>query len=135
MEPQTRGQRLGEAVRHARQARGLSIRKLADRAGVTHSFIAKLEGGRFQTISPDNLTALARALEIAPEDLFSLSGYAVPERLPTFGPYLRARYGELPDQAIDQLNEYFELLRGKYTGVTPADDEADEPAAGRGGQR
>ena len=134
MEPHARGQRLGEAVRRAREERGLSIRKLADRAGVTHSFIAKLEVGRFQTVSPDNLTALARALEIAPEDLFTLSGYTVPERLPTFGPYLRTRYGELPEQAIDQLNEYFELLRGKYTGVSEADDELDEPAAGRGGR-
>ena len=134
MEPHARGQRLGEAVRRAREERGLSIRKLADRTGVTHSFIAKLEAGRFQTVSPDNLTALARALEIAPEDLFTLSGYTVPERLPTFGPYLRTRYGELPEQAIDQLNEYFELLRGKYTGVIEADDESDE-TAGRGGQR
>lgn len=134
MEPHTRGQRLGEAVRRAREERGLSIRKLADRAGVTHSFIAKLEAGRFQTVSPDNLTALARALDVAPEDLFTLSGYTVPERLPTFGPYLRTRYGELPEQAIDQLNEYFELLRGKYTGVSEADDELDEPAAGRGGR-
>ncbi len=135
METPTRGHRLGEAVHRARQARGLSIRKLAETAGVTHSFIARLEAGRFQTVSPDNLTALAHALDIAPEDLFVLSGYAVPERLPTFGPYLRARYGELPEQAIDQLNQYFELLRDKYGDRGATDDDSDDAAAARGGRR
>ncbi len=135
MKSPTRGQQLGDAIRRARQARGLSIRRLAEMAGVTHSFIAKLEAGRFQTVSPDNLTALAHALSVAPEDLFALSGYAVPERLPTFGPYLRARYGELPESAIDQLNQYFELLRDKYGERETTDDDSDDAASARGGRR
>lgn len=138
MNPLPRGTQLGRAIRLAREGRGLSIRKLAEAAGVTHSYVAKLEAGRFQSVSPDHLSALARALDAPAEDLYALGGYKLPEALPTFGPYLRSRYREeLPEQAIDQLNEYFELLRAKYAGSEEdLDDERSDQAAGaRGGSR
>lgn len=135
MNPVPRGTQLGKAIRAARMDRGLSIRKLAEAAGVTHSYVAKLEAGRFQSISPDHLSALARVLDVPPADLYALGGYKLPEALPTFAPYLRTRYREeLPEQAIDQLNEYFELLRAKYADSDGLDDEADAVSA-RGGSR
>jgi transcriptional regulator with XRE-family HTH domain len=125
MEPTRRSKQLGRTITKAREAKGLSLRGLAEQIRMTHSFLARLEAGRFRTVSPDNLRAIAKALELPAEDLFTLSGYKVPESLPAFEPYLRTRYGEeLPEQVLDQLNEYFELLRGKYT-----DDVDDEPAA------
>ncbi len=125
MEPTRRSKQLGRTVTEAREAKELSLRGLAEKVGMTHSFMARLEAGRFQTVSPDNLRAIANALDVPVEDLFTLSGYKVPESLPTFEPYLRTRYGEeLPDQAIEQLNEYFEMLRDKYTG--DVDDEVVE---------
>ncbi len=57
--------------------------------------------------------AIARALEVDFEDLYSLAGYESPERLPTFRPYLRAKY-ELPPEAVADLERYFELLRSYY---------------------
>ncbi len=133
----SRGERLGKAIQLARQRCGLSIRKLAEAAGVTHSYVAKVEAGRFQSVSPDNLAAFARALDVPAADLYALGGYKLPEALPTFAPYLRTRYREeLPEQAIDQLNEYFELLRAKYADSDVSDDEAhDDPAGARGGSR
>ena len=57
--------------------------------------------------------AIARALKVDFEDLYSLAGYESPERLPTFQPYLRAKY-ELPPEAVADLERYFELLRNYY---------------------
>jgi transcriptional regulator with XRE-family HTH domain len=118
---------LARVISKTREEKGMSMRKLAEAAGLTHSFIAKLEGGQFQSVSLRSLDSLAGALELPREDLFSLAGYNVPKELPTFAPYLRARYGtELPDHAMTALNELFEALREKYTGTDEIDDETEQ---------
>src|ERR1700683_2081847 len=109
MEPHKDMRALGETLRTARLAKGLSARKLAEASGLTHSFISKLESATYDSVSPDSLMSLARALDVAPEDLFTLAGFRLPDALPSFGPYLRARYGqELPEAARAALKELFD---------------------------
>jgi transcriptional regulator with XRE-family HTH domain len=128
MEPNNNLQDLARVIGETRGVKGMSMRKLAEASGLTHSFIAKLEAGRFRSVSPASLDAIARALGLPREDLFALAGYSLPSELPTFGPYLRARYGEqLPDQAMAALDELFSALRDKYTGSEEIDDESDAP--------
>lgn len=130
METRQKGSQLGQAVRQAREAKGLSTRKLAEAIGTTHSYIHKLEAGWFGSISPENIQALARALDIDAQDLFALAGYKVPEGLPTLVPYMRTKYGEdLPEEAISELQNYFGYLRAKYgTGdmSRPLGDEDED---------
>ncbi len=127
MEPQKDMQALGGTLRTARVAQGLSARKLAEASGLTHSFISKLESAAYDSVSPDSLMALAQALELPPEDLFTLAGFRLPDALPSFGPYLRARYGEeLPPGARAALTEVFETLKKQHDGSEVVDDE--EPA-------
>src|ERR1700724_652406 len=124
MEPQKDMKTLGETLRAARQAKGLSARKLAEASGLTHSFISKLESATYESVSPDTLMALARALDVAPEDLFTLAGFRLPDALPSFGPYLRARYGkELPPGARAALTEVFETLKRQLGGSDEDDEE------------
>ena len=59
------------------------------------------------------MQTIARVIDVRYEDLYGLAGYDTPERLPTFAPYLRAKY-ELPPQAIGELERYFEMLRNFY---------------------
>lgn len=47
----------------------------------------------------------------------------MPERLPALAPYLRVKY-DLPEQAVDQLQDYFELLSAKYGDDAPGDGDA-----------
>ena len=103
-------------VKQAREAKGLSIRKLADIAGLHHSFLSKLEAGA---------------------DLFSLAGYRLPESLPSFGPYLRTRYGEeLSPADLSALTHLFDALRARGDGADEVDDEAgDHQAVVRGDSR
>lgn len=54
----------GFAVRELRIRSGLSVMDLADRAGVTRAYIAKIELGHSQRVSPKMFAALLSALSI-----------------------------------------------------------------------
>lgn len=125
-----RSLQLGATIKSAREAKGLSKRRLAELAGITHSFVAKIEAGHFQSMGPDILTSLAHALDLPAQDLFALTGYKVPEGLPTFKPYLRARYGsELSENALQALNHLFDAVRDEQAQpAEPADDGSDHEA-------
>lgn len=107
------GVRLGQVIRQAREDLGLSIRQAAGALHVHHSFIARLESGDYQTAKPAVLQRLSRVLELDERDLFALAGLDAPEGLPTFTPYLRAKY-EISDEAAQALQEYFTFVTEKY---------------------
>ena len=96
-----------------RTSRGLSLSEAAEISGLHLSYWSKLEDGQYEAPAPKHLQAIARALDVAFEDLYGLAGYEIPQRLPTFKPYLRAKY-ELPPEAVRDLERYFELLRAYY---------------------
>jgi len=123
MEIRKRGAKLGKLIKEAREAKGYSTRKLGEAIGSTHSYIAKLEAGWFQSISPENIQALAEVLKVDPQDLFVLAGYRVPNGLPTLPTYLRTRYGDdLDDDAIKRMTAYFEFERFQHDS-----DQDSEP--------
>jgi transcriptional regulator with XRE-family HTH domain len=69
-----------------RRAPGLRREELAALAGVTASWLAKLEQGQAHAVSPDVLASLARALHLSgPEraHLYALAGYRLTEAAPT----------------------------------------------------
>lgn len=103
----------GRYLRQTRQARGLSIRQLGAESGVSFAFIARLESGEYEKPGHEYLTKLARALDVPEQDLLALAGYTFPEGLPGFEAYLRTRY-DLPEEAIDQLDSYFDFISSKY---------------------
>lgn len=108
-----KNQTLGEYISDRRVSRGLSLSQAADISGLHLSYWSKLENGMYEAPSPKHLQAIARTLGVAVEDLYGLAGYDIPERLPTFRPYLRAKY-ELPPEAVSDLERYFDLLRAYY---------------------
>jgi transcriptional regulator with XRE-family HTH domain len=108
-----RNQTLGDYVRDRRESRGLNYYQAAEHSGLNHTFWRKLEDGQYEAPSPRSLLAIAKTLAVPIEDLYSLAGYDIPARLPSFKPYLRARY-DLPHEAVSDLERYFELLRNYY---------------------
>ncbi len=111
--PPSNNQELGDAVRKAREAKGLSQRQLGKVSGLTYSAISRIESG--QRAAPDaaSLQKLARALDIDAEDFYALAGYLIPEGLPELAPYMRAKY-DLPDEAAGELARYFARLKKRY---------------------
>src|SRR5579884_3503942 len=105
---------LGAFLARRRQELGLSLGNVAERMGnADKGWVFRIERGAIRNTTPERLQALARALESDIEDLYAIAGITVPEQLPGFSAYLRAKY-DLPDQAVDQLDEYFQLLKSKY---------------------
>jgi transcriptional regulator with XRE-family HTH domain len=61
---------IGNQLRYARQERGLSLRQLARRARLSHSFLSDIEHGRCNP-SLDKLCMIAAALNVPPEFFLS----------------------------------------------------------------
>jgi transcriptional regulator with XRE-family HTH domain len=131
MATDAKNQSLGEYVKARRLSRDLSLSDAAQLSGLHFSYWSKLEAGQYESPSPKHLQSIARALEVNFEDLYGLAGYESPERLPTFTPYMRAKY-DLPPEAVADLERYFDLLRNFYgipkdQPVFPPKPKADEP--------
>ncbi len=91
---------------------GLSKRQLAALAHMGDSTIVRLEQGRFAAPSPAKLSQPAATLHLPLADLFVLAGYFVPDELPSFEVYLRAKYPGLSAIARTPLLHHFQDLIG-----------------------
>jgi transcriptional regulator with XRE-family HTH domain len=113
MPPSTKSKRLGKLIQQRRTSAGLSLRELAGQTNTDAPYLLRLERGEYRQPSMPILEALSRALEIPIADLQALAGYRVASQLPAFEPYLRATT-ELPENAIDELQKYFDMLSERY---------------------
>ncbi len=72
----------GERLRQLREARGLSMRQLAERSGVDVGVISRVERGQYKPPKIGTIEKLARALELGTAEeagLLRLSGRLEPE--------------------------------------------------------
>lgn len=120
---------LGRLVRSRRQELGLTIRQLAEQTDMNFATVARIEQGRFAAPAPDKLSRIAEALGLSLADVFALAEYAVPGDLPSFQPYLRSKYRDLPPEAVDDLNKAFARIVRKhgYDPDGPQDGEDETP--------
>ena len=110
--------RLGGLIRQRRQAMGMSTYELGERIGTRNSTIIRLEQGAFAAPSPEKLAGIAEALGMSLADMYGHAGYVVPDDLPGFHAYLPARYRDLPDAAVQELTDLFDILVARH-GLTP----------------
>jgi transcriptional regulator with XRE-family HTH domain len=115
---------LGSTIRRHRQHLQLSTRALAAEAGVDMATVVRIENGNFLTPAPEKLRRLATALQIAPTELLTEAGYVTASDLPSPMPYLRAKYPDLPAEAVERAERYLTRLMRDH-GVSP-----DGPAPG-----
>jgi len=95
------------AIIAARRAElGLSLRQVASRSGLHVSVIGPLEAGTTLSPLPDTLIAIARALDFSVSDLYVVADWLPAGELPTLKPYLRAKYRDLDEQAIADIEAY-----------------------------
>jgi transcriptional regulator with XRE-family HTH domain len=130
---QDQAQELGEHLRRAREEQGFSSRALARMTFMNDASILRMEQGLVAAPAPDKLARIAEALKLDLADVFALAGYAAPTQLPNWRPYLRAKYAELPTEAVDELESFFGYLKSKYgaaaTGPVNGEDELPVPTA------
>jgi transcriptional regulator with XRE-family HTH domain len=120
---------LGALIRNRREELGLSTRQLAEQAGMNFATVARIEQGQFAAPGPDKLAGIAEALGLNAADLFGLADYTVPDDLPSFRPYLRSKFRDMPSGAVDDLNKAFERIikRHGYDPDGPRDGEDEAP--------
>jgi transcriptional regulator with XRE-family HTH domain len=74
---------IGKTLKYIREKKGYSLRKLAEKAGLSHSFISDIEHGRSNP-SIKKLLVIAEALSICPE-LLLLDEVAVKDHMINYG--------------------------------------------------
>src|SRR4051794_34495353 len=106
--------RLGQQLRQRRMTLGLSTRAVASQASVAASTLWRLEQGT--TASPDfnSMVRLASVLGFNAPDIFALAGFTDPSELPSYLPYLRAKYPQLPHLVVEELARSFGRMASPY---------------------
>lgn len=98
-----------------RELRGLSLRAVAEPAGISPTYLQKLERGSVESPSPHALHGLAEVLDTPYANLMALAGYVVPAPPgEARGPMLIAddRSSEsLEADEAQQLTEYLAFIR------------------------
>lgn len=118
---------LGSYIRLHRKKCGISINELARRVRMHESYVSRVESGIFQRPSPEKLQLIAGAIKASYDDLCALAGYKTPDGLPSFAPYLRAKY-VISDKDVRQLHGHFEALQEKHGIVERVREPLPEPA-------
>jgi transcriptional regulator with XRE-family HTH domain len=116
-------QQLGGLIKAERHRAGLTVRQLADEAGLVASTVSRLENGLIAEPRPTHLQRLAQALGIEVEELYIAAGHLTPDALPDLQPYLRAKYG-LTDQQASQIEGYLQAV--KDTNHPPGKEGQDD---------
>lgn len=125
---ENQAKRLGALLRQKREARGLSTRALGKLTSIDAVTVQRLEAGAFGVPAPDKLARIAETLGLSLADVYAHAGYAVPADLPTFKPYLRTKYRDLPAEDVEAIERYAARLAKRHgialDGPAPGEDES-----------
>lgn len=103
----------GTFLASRRRELGLSMGQVAEQLGIAKSNVHNYEKGEWLP-KADKMYALAKALDLPYEDLLAAAGMTHPESLPALQPYLRAKYRDLPDEAVREAEAFFSELQERY---------------------
>lgn len=106
-----------EYLKNLRREKGLSLRELAERSGVSNAYISQIERGKRGVPSPDVLEKLAAGLGVSYAELMRAAGYW--PKLADLEALAASRgdgrvLEELPPEAVKSLEEFLEYLLAKY---------------------
>ncbi len=117
----------GAYIKYHRLEKKMSGRELAREAGIDSATVVRLERGHYRTPRPETLKGIAHALGLPLTDVFTMADYVSAYDLPSLTPYLRAKYGELPEDAVQAVNRYVERIAVEHGldigGPLPGEDE------------
>lgn len=116
---------LGETLKKARSAKGLSLRDVEARTKISNGYLSQLESDGVKQPSPHHLHALSKLYGAAYGDLMALAGYHVPARPSSRG--LRQRPAglafagaeDLSEEERRRVEEYINLIRRARGTGTP----------------
>lgn len=107
---------LGTFIKGKRTEKGLSIRRLAELADISHTEVKRIEDGLRKQTSPQVLRSIASALGVPYEDLMAAAGYIDEPAAESGGGTVAAGIKETEDLTEDELskvNEYIAFLKSQ----------------------
>ena len=113
MTPEQTVQLIGVLANKRRES-NLSVNEVARRAEVDPGTVWRIEQGMIPTPKAESLNAIGKVLGIPSIDLFAIVGWIPSDELPSIGPYLRAKYGQLPAEAAQEIEKYFDATAYTY---------------------
>lgn len=119
---ETQAREFGTYLRTHREAAGISIRGLAAQVGIDQAQIIRMEQGTVASPRADVLGRIADVLDLPLADVLTLAGYPTTKKLPNLRPYMRAKYRDLPTEAVDEVEAFIEQLSRRH-GHGPAEGE------------
>lgn len=103
---------MGERIRSAREAAGLSTQTAAEAAGISTGYLFKIESGVVGTPSPRVLHRVGDAVGVGYWDLMKLAGYVVPDgEQPAPAPRPAPAGGATNELIVELLEEIREDVR------------------------
>jgi HTH-type transcriptional regulator, competence development regulator len=108
-------QSFGEALRKARDVRGLSSTETARRSGISPAYLNRLENDTVKRPSPEVLHHLSEALGVPYAQLMALAGYRVPGIEEATDPSRlgAALFADLTEDEEEELLEYLAWYRSR----------------------
>lgn len=116
-------QKVAINIRRYRTKLGMSASELSRRAGVSKATVTRLEGGQISNPQASNLVAIADVLSVTVGDLMGDSTRRTAASLPTLAPYLRTKYKDLPEDALQEIESHFNDLAARH-GIAPSSGPA-----------
>lgn len=109
---------LGNYLKEARLAKGLSLRAVEDETGISNAYLSQLESGKVKQPSPVTLHDLSVLYGVSYANLMVLAGYPVPSRkkIDPETDRILARFGSVSNEEADALSEYLSFLRKRRFG-------------------
>jgi transcriptional regulator with XRE-family HTH domain len=118
-QPRRRGTQLGRKLRKLRKRKGVGLRELAARVGISPSYLSNIERGKFAPPAEDTLRAIARELDQDPYKLMALAGKIPIDPTCGTGSILIAAFGDLLRSLREQKGVALKELAAKVGMSAP----------------
>lgn len=115
------GKVLGEKLRQCRNLKGLTLRDVEKKTGISNGYLNQLEQGKVKGPSPHILYRLAECYKVPYEGLLELAGYIFPADQNSKKKAEGVAFSLLKDLTSDEEEEllkYLEFIRQKKKGKT-----------------
>ncbi len=108
--------RLAAYLKKRRAAAKLTLREVAERAGLDYGFLGRAEAGAYQNVGIDTLRKIAQGYGVPLTALLVEAGYIegdVAEVVPDLRTYLRTQVG-LTDEGVKEAERFLDYAKAKY---------------------
>jgi transcriptional regulator with XRE-family HTH domain len=107
---------LGAYLKSLRDSKGLTLREVEEKSGVSNAFVSQVESGKVKQPAPIILFKLAELYGIPYETLMERAGYPVSKKnTPTIGASAAIfhKLGKITEKEEQELLDYLTFLRSR----------------------